>query len=466
MLNYIWLAMLLTAMLVAGITGQVRASVDAAIRAAETAVTLAIGLVGVMALWLGVMRLAERSGLVAILARVLRPVLGRLFPDVPANHPAMGSMVMNIAANMLGLTNAATPLGLRAMRDLETLNRHPGTATNAMCTFLAINTGSVQLIPATAIAILASSGSVNPTAIVGSTLLATCFSSAAGLIAVKWMERWSVFRLGVGAGVDANREGPLAIPQPTDSGSAGRSGTGPAVAESIPGDGSMAVPPRPMPGWGWVVLGLVVLGYVAIAATLVFPEWVGRAPDASDMDQAVWVRAVSAVSVLAIPVLLSFFPLFAALRGVPVYEEFVEGAKEGFQVAVRIIPFLVAMLVAIGFLRGAGAIEKFTDLLRGPMEAVGFPPELLPISLIRPLSGSASLAAFSDIVKTFGADSLLARTAGTLFGSTETTFYVLAVYFGSVAVRRVRHAVWAGLIADAAGVVAAVVICRLMFGGG
>jgi spore maturation protein SpmA len=452
MLNHIWLAMLLTAMLVAGITGNVRASVDAAIRAAETAVTLALGLVGVMSLWLGVMRLAERSGLVGILARVLRPVLSRLFPEVPHDHPAMGSMVMNIAANLLGLTNAATPLGLRAMRDLETLNRVPGTATNAMCTFLAINTGSVQLIPATAIAVLAASGSLNPTAIVGSTLIATCFSSAAGLIAVKWMERWAVFRL-------PNET--IAAPTPTPDSPTVPLASATAVAETGP-----EVFPRPMPGWGRWLLVVAGLGYLAIAVSLVFPEWVGRAPDAADMDQAVWVRSVSAVSVLAIPILLSFFPLFAALRGVPVYEEFVEGAKEGFQVALRIIPFLVAMLVAIGFLRGAGAIEGFTNLLRAPMEALGFPPELLPISLIRPLSGSASLAAFSDIVKTFGADSLLARTAGTLFGSTETTFYVLAVYFGSVAVRRVRHAVWAGLIADAAGVVAAVVVCRLMFGGG
>ncbi len=458
MLNHIWLAMLLTAMLVAGITGNVRASVDAAIRAAETAVTLALGLVGVMSLWLGVMRLAERSGLVGILARVLRPVLSRLFPEVPPDHPAMGSMVMNIAANMLGLTNAATPLGLRAMRDLETLNRHPGTATNAMCTFLAINTGSVQLIPATAIAVLAASGSLNPTAIVGSTLIATCFSSAAGLIAVKWMERWAVFRLPNGP-VAASTPTPTPMPLPESAVVPLASAT--AVAESGAG-----ASPRPMPGWGRWLLVVVGLGYLAIAASLVFPEWAGRAPDAADMDQPVWVRSVSAVSVLAIPILLSFFPLFAALRGVPVYEEFVEGAKEGFQVAVKIIPFLVAMLVAIGFLRGAGAIEGFTNLLRTPMEALGFPPELLPISLIRPLSGSASLAAFSDIVKTFGADSLLARTAGTLFGSTETTFYVLAVYFGSVAVRRVRHAVWAGLIADAAGVVAAVVVCRLMFGGG
>ena len=207
------------------------------------------------------------------------------------------------------------------------------------------------------------------------------------------------------------------------------------------------------------------IGFVAVALTLVFPEWVGRLPESAAAGQPVWVRSLNAVSLLAIPALLSFFPLFASLRGIAVYEEFVEGAKEGFQVALRIIPFLVAMLVAIGFLRGAGAIEGFTSLLRAPMQALGFPPELLPISLIRPLSGSASLAAFGDLVKAHGPDSLLARTAGTLFGSTETTFYVIAVYFGAVAVRRARHAVWAGLAADAAGVVAAVVVCRLMFGG-
>lgn len=222
---------------------------------------------------------------------------------------------------------------------------------------------------------------------------------------------------------------------------------------------------RPMPSWGVGVLLAMLLGFVVVALTLVFPEWVGRTPEPGASGQATWIRALNAVSLLAIPALLSFFPLFAALRGLPVYEEFVEGAKEGFQVALRIIPFLVAMLVAIGFLRGAGAIEGFTSLLRGPLEALGFPPELLPISLIRPLSGSASLAAFGDIVKTHGPDSFLARTAGTLFGSTETTFYVIAVYFGSIAVRRVRHAVWAGLAADAAGVVAAVVVCRWMFPG-
>ncbi|MGE3311364.1 MAG: nucleoside recognition domain-containing protein [Limisphaerales bacterium] len=464
MLNHIWLAMLLTAMLVAGVTGNVRASVDAAIRGAETAVTLALGLVGIMALWLGLMRLAERSGLVGYLARALRPVLRKLFPEVPVDHPAMASMVMNIAANMLGLTNAATPLGLRAMRDLERLNPHPGTATNAMCTFLAINTGSVQLIPASAIAVLAASGSVDPTAIVGAALIATCFSSAAALIAVKAMERLPVFRV-------------VADPTPDSAGTHRESSASPASrvgsgtttnseSNSESESESKPAPSRPIGASGAIILGITALGYLVILTSMVFPELFGRAPDASSLGQPVWILAVNAVSLLAIPALLSFFPLFAALRGVPVYEEFVEGAKEGFQVALRIIPFLVAMLVAIGFLRGSGAVEGMTSLLRSPLEALGFPPELLPMSLIRPLSGSASLAALGDIVKTFGPDSLLARTAATLFGSTETTFYVIAVYFGSVAVRRVRHAVWAGLIADATGVVAAVVVCRLMFGAG
>lgn len=448
MLNYIWLGMLLTGLVVAGVTGHVRPAVDAAIKGAETAVTLALGLVGVMSLWLGIMRLAERAGLVALLARALRPVLVRLFPDVPAAHPAMGSMVLNIAANMLGLTNAATPLGLRAMRDLETLNRHPGTATNAMCTFLAINTGSVQLIPASAIAVLAAAGAMNPTAIVGSALLATACSSAAGLIAVKLLEKLPRYRLPAMTGEAVSRPSPSEI-------RAGETGDG--QASVLPGV-------APLPGWGWAALALLGAGFVALTAVTAFPELVRRAPEAAAAGQAGWVRVLNAVSLLAIPFLLVAFPLYAALRRVPVYEEFVEGAKEGFQVAVRIIPFLVAMLVAIGFLRGAGAIEGFTELLRAPLAAVGFPPELLPISLIRPLSGSATLATFADLVNVHGPDSLIARTAGTIFGSTETTFYVIAVYFGAVAVRRTRHAVWAGLAADAAGIIASVMICRLMFG--
>lgn len=449
MLNHLWLAMLLTGLLVAGVTGHVREAVEAAIKAVETAVSLALGLIGVMSLWLGMMRLAEKSGLVAVIARALRPLLTRLFPDVPAEHPAMGSMLLNIASNMLGLTNASTPLGLRAMRDLESLNRHPGTASNAMCTFLAINTGSVQLIPASAIAMLAAAQSANPTAIVGSTLLATTCSSVAGLVAVKWLERWPLFRL------------PAIAPPPKPAKPAA-AGLGPARE----GESSATPPAEPAPLSSLARLALLLfgVGMVALVATTAYPSLAGRSLDPALAGRAGWLRVLDALSLAAIPGMLAFFPLYAALRRILVYEEFVEGAKEGFQVAVRIIPFLVAMLVAIGLLRGAGAIEWFTAALRGPLQSVGFPVELLPISLIRPLSGSASLAAFTDIVKAHGADSLLARTAGTLFGSTETTFYVLAVYFGSVAVRRVRHAIWAGLVADAAGIIASVVVCRAMFG--
>lgn len=466
MLNRIWLGMLLAAMVAAGVTGNVRAAVESSIKGAETAVSLAIGLVGVMALWLGIMRLAERSGLVTLLARGLRPLLVRLFPGVPADHPAMGSMVLNIAANMLGLTNAATPLGLRAMRDLERLNRTPGTATNAMCTFLAINTGSVQLIPASAIALLAAAGSVNPTAIVGSALVATTCSSAAGLIAVKCFERLKAFRepppdVVPSASAPASTAPSTARAQVADVGSAGAPGDD---RGGDPAEPLGVVSGRPLGAWGRALLVAVVAGFVWLVLVQANPAWIARPADPSTLGQALWIRLLNAVSLLAIPFLLTAFPLYAALRGVAVYEEFVEGAREGFQVAVRIIPFLVAMLVAIGFLRGAGAIEAFTAWLRDPLSAVGFPAELLPLSLIRPLSGSASLAALGDLVKTFGPDSLLARSGATIFGSTETTFYVIAVYFGSVGIRRTRHAIWAGLIADATGVVAAVVVCRAMFG--
>ncbi len=441
MLNHLWLAMLVVAVLVGGFTGHLKETADGAIDSAKTAVTLALGLIGVMTLWLGIMRLAERSRLVSVLARLLRPLLVRQFPDVPANHPAMGSMVMNIAANMLGLNNAATPLGLRAMRDLETLNRHPGTATNAMCTFLAINTGSVQLISVNAIAVLAAAGSKNPTAIVGTTLLATCFSSAAGLIVVKVLERFSPLPKGVSA------VAPSAETAMSESGA--------LVKES---------PLAPLNLWRWLALAGFVAAFVWFLLTLASPATFGRPVAAEAAGQAGWIRTLNAVSLLAVPFMVAFFPLYAWLRGLPVFEEFVEGAKDGFNVAVQIIPYFVAMLVAIGCLRGAGAIEMFTQWLTPALTAVNFPPELAPMALIRPLSGSGSLAALTDLVGTHGPDALVTRMAATLFGSTETTFYVIAVYFGAVAVKRTRHAIWAGLAADLAGIVAAVVICRLVFG--
>lgn len=444
MLNYIWLCLLVFAVMIAGFRDRMPQTVEGAVKSAETAVTLSLGLIGIMALWLGMMRLAEKSGVVRALARLLRPLLTRLFPDVPGDHPAMGSMVMNVAANMLGLNNAATPLGLRAMRDLETLNPRPGTATNAMCTFLAINTSSVQLIPLTAVAVLASAGSSKPTAIIGTALIATVFSTGAAIIAVKALEKLPIFRLKDSPGVGRTARPVEPVPDERES-----------VVE--------VVRIKPLRWWGWLILAAVLGSFVWFMFSLSFPHWFGR--PAKTADASAWVNVINAISLLAVPFLLAIFPLYASLRGIDVYEQFVEGAKEGFQVAVRIIPFLVAMLVAIGMFRGAGGIDMLTDLLRPALELVHFPPELVPMSLIRSLSGSGSLAVLTDIVTQYGPDHILARMAGTIFGSTETTFYVVAVYFGSVSVQRTRHAVPAGLIADLVGVVASVVICRMVFGG-
>jgi spore maturation protein SpmA len=393
--------------------------------------TIALPLAGVMALWLGLMRLADKSGLMHALARLLRPVMTRIFPDVPADHPAMGSMIMNMAANMLGLANAATPLGLRAMQDLERLNPRPGTATNAMCTFLALNTSSVQLIPASAVAILAAAGSVQPTAIIGTALVATTCSTLAGLVAVKTLEKLPFYRL------------PPAPP---------RSDGPPPEREEATAEIS---PPGVLPLWARAILLL-------FGAFFLFLLW-RTAGAGYDGDRGWLASGVEAVSLLAIPFLVAFFPLYAALRRVPVYEEFVEGAKEGIQVALRIIPFLVAILAAIGMFRAAGGIDMLSRTLDPFLQAVGFPAELLPLALMRPLSGSGTMGIFSELVATHGPDSLIARMAGTIMGSTETTFYVIAVYFGSVAVRRTRHAVPAGLVADVAGMAASVAICRLVF---
>lgn len=434
MLNWIWLGLLLASALIGGATGHLKDVADGAVKGAETAVTICLGLIGVMTVWLGIMRLAERAGFVSVLARVLRPVLTRLFPEVPTEHPAMASMLMNIAANMLGLLNAATPLGLRAMRDLEKLNPHPGTATNAMCTFLAINTGSVQLIPITAIGVLAAAGSASPYAIVGTSLIATCFSSAAGLIAVKALERLPTFAPVLGREEIVEASGPAQEP------------------EIAPATKPLSAPRR-----------IVLLAFVFFFAWAIFAE-ANRVPAGNGAPTpGAFIGAINALSVAAIPFLLVFFPLYAVLKGVKVYEEFIEGAKEGFQVAVRIIPYLVAMLVAISMFRGAGGIDLLTQWFRPLLSALHFPPELFPMALMRPLSGSGSLGIFSDLVKQFGPDHLVTRMAGTIYGSTETTFYVVAVYFGAVGVRRTRHAIPAGLIADLAGIIAAVVVCRYVF---
>ena len=452
MLNYIWLGLILLAVIIGGFNQNLKAVADRAFDMAKFAVLdTALPLVGIMALWLGVMRLAERAGLVALLARVLRPMLCRLFPDVPAEHPAMGSMLMNMAANMLGLGNAATPLGLRAMKDLETLNPRPGTATNAMCTFLAINTSSIQLIPVTAIGILVANKAANPTAIVGTSIMATFTAATCAVLTAKFLERLPAFRLPP---VSVAEVAPAAAP--SDSGNATSANAKAPLTE--------AAGLQPLTWWGRVVLGAYGLFFLWLFLRMAFPWMPGYAAPADGATQSGFVRMVDTVSKLSIPFLLSAFPLYAALRKVKVYEEFVEGAKEGFEVALRIIPYLVAILVAIGMFRAAGGIDLLSKALAPAMLAIGFPPELLPLVLMRPLSGSGTLGVFTELVKTFGPDSLLARTAGTIFGSTETTFYVLAVYFGSVGIKRTRYALLAGLTADLVGVVASVVICRLVLG--
>ena len=453
MLNYIWLAFLLIAVLVGGFTGRLPQMTTGAFETAKIAVmNIALPLIGVMAIWLGIMRLAERSGFVQILARALRPLMVRLFPDVPAEHPAMGAMLMNMAANMLGLGNAATPLGLRAMSLLEKLNPRPGVASNAMCTFLAINTASIQLIPTTAIGLLAVAKSTNPTAIVPSAFLATLCAAVSGVTAAKLLERLPMFRLPPATAVVAS-EG------------AAQDSTEELAIEKIE-----ITPMTPMKT---IALALFIVAFAVMFVFLAFPQWLSGfmtvPPRPADLEgKPDIIRSLFAVSILAVPFLLSFFPLYATLRGVKVYEQFVEGAKEAFGVGMRIVPFLVAMLVAISMLKEAGVIALMTQALTPILNAIRFPADLLPMVLMRPLSGSATQGLFVELISRtgdgFGPDSLISRMAATIYGSTETTFYVIAVYFGSVAVRQTRHAIAAGLIADTVAVIASIAICRVVFG--
>lgn len=450
MLNYIWLALVLLAVVIGGFNDRLKEVTDKSLEMAEFAVMrTALPLVGIMALWLGVMRVAERAGLVALLARVLRPLMRRIFPDVPPNHPAMGSMLLNMAATMLGLGNAATPLGLRAMKDLESLNPRPGVATDAMCTFLAINTGSIQLIPVTAIAVLAANGSANPTAIVGTALMASSCAVCSAVAMAKFLARLPAFRLPPvnGSTATAGEAG-------TRENAASNPGTKPPITE--------AASLSPLKWWGVAVLVAFGHMFAWFFVRLAFPEMLGIA--VAGPRPTIFVRIIEAISKLSIPLLLSLFPLYAFLRGVKVYEEFIDGAKEGFDVALRIIPFLVGILVAIGMFRAAGGIDLISRALSPLMTALGFPSDLLPLVLMRPLSGSGTLGIFTELVKQLGPDHLITRMGGTIYGSTETTFYVLAVYFGSVAIRKTRYAVIAGLTADLVAVAASVTVCRLVFG--
>lgn len=390
---------------------------DAALDYAGTAVTIALGLIGIMALWLGVMKVAEEAGLIKIIANSLKPITKRLFPEIPSDHPAMSSMIMNISANMLGLGNAATPFGLKAMEEMEKINPNKGTATNSMVTFLAINTAGLTLIPATAIAVRAASGSSNPAIIIGTSIFGAFCATVAGISAAKIIEKFYLESWSFTAWFKKNLKLFLSL------------------------------------------LVLIAAG-ILFFATGLFNQ---VASLFSFISPAGFKSIIEVVSALAIPLLIIIFIGYGAIKKVKVYESFVEGAKEGFTIAVKIIPYLVAMLVAIGIFREGGAMEWLIYLLNPVTSVIGMPADALPMALMRPLSGSGSLGIMSENLSVYGPDSFLGVLVSTFYGSTETTFYVLAVYFGSVNIKNTRHALPVGLIADVAGILGALFIVRLLF---
>ena len=415
-----------------GVESPMQALSSAMIASAGGAVDLALGLVGVMTLFLGLMKVGEAGGLLLIIAKLIRPLMTRLFPDVPPDHPAMGAMILNMSANALGLGNAATPFGIRAMQALESLNTRPGTATNAMALFLAINTSGITLLPTGVIAIRAAAGSADPAAILPTTLFATVCSTIAAIIAAKAYQRF--FPIGLAEPVPAESARPDTVAGEADAADQGATPIDEGVA---PVGGSDAYP-------AWVsVLALAAI-IALIPVTLV------------------WGRTISP---WILPSLMLGFLLFGAVRKVAIYEVFVEGAKEGFQVALRIIPYLVAILVAVAMLRASGALDAMVTVVGGVTAGFGLPAEALPMALLRPLSGSGAYAVMASIIQdpATGPDSYVGMLVTTLQGSTETTFYVLAVYFGAVQVRRMRHALAAALTADVVAVMAAVGICSWLF---
>ena len=391
---------------------------NSALDYAGIAVNIALGLIGIMALWLGVMKVAEEAGLIKIIANSVKPLTKFLFPDVPPDHPAMGSIIMNMAANMLGLGNAATPFGLKAMEELQTLNKDKSTATNAMVTFLAVNTAGLTLIPVTAIAIRAAAGSSNPAIIIGTSIFGALCATTVGITATKIMEKFPIKKGEYGTWLKSYKKGLIIVVS---------------------------------------LVALVTVLAVTGMFSVIFSNLTFLNPD-------LFKGIINIISIMAIPGLIFIFIGYGAIKKVKVYEVFVEGAKEGFDVAVRIIPYLVAMLVAIGIFRAGGGMDILIAVLEPVTSLIGMPAEALPMAIMRPLSGSGSLGIMAEIIATHGPDSFIGILVSTFFGSTETTFYVLAVYFGSVNIRNTRHALPAGLLADVAGILGAVFIVKLLFG--
>jgi len=431
-INLIWLFMILLATVVASYNGRMKQLVDASFESAKSSVNLAIGLIGVMALWLGLMKVAEAGGLMRLIARAIRPVMHRLFPDVPAEHPAMSAMIMNMAANALGLGNAATPMGIKAMMELDRLNPNKGEATNAMCLFLAINTSSVTILPLGVIGVRAAAGAAEPASILIPSLVATICSTTMAIVASKAFIRFS------------SHEAPVETvsKDPEDKGQ-----------DSVTVyNGEREVDEELHPP-GWVGRWAVILIVLIFAGGAVFRLTAGT--DWRDLGREI-------ISYWLVPAIMCSLLLFGYLRGVKVYEAATAGAKEGFQVAVKIIPFLVMILVAIGMFRASGAFDLMVSAFQPLTSMIGMPADALPMAFMRPLSGSGAFGIMSEVVSR-APDSFSSFLVSTMQGSTETTFYVLAVYFGAVGVVRTRHAVAAALIADLTGILMALVMCHIMF---
>jgi spore maturation protein SpmA len=440
MLNGIFIFLIVASVLTGAFSGQMNAVTQAGINSAKTAVDLALSLIGQMALWLGFMAVLREAGLMASVARALTPIMRKLFPGVPADHPAMGSMILNLAANILGIGNAATPFGLKAMHELNQLNRHPGVATNAMAMFLAINTSGVAVLPLGAIAVRAAVGSKDPAGIIVPSLIATMVSTVSAILVTRLLENRATYAPEKFA-EPATQSAPFE--KPGIEGIKGISDAEKAAQEVAPAKGPLL----------WINLALTAAVLYAIVRFFQYAPPEQTTFDTTRVFFSDWL----------LPLLMLAIVAFGMGRRVKVYEALVTGAKEGFQIAVMIIPFLVAIIVGIGMFRASGAMDVLVRALSPILSPLGFPPEALPMALIRPLSGSGALAVMTETMKTHVPDSFVGYLVSVINGSTETTFYVLAVYFGSVTVRATRHTVYACLAADVVGISAACAICHVFF---
>lgn len=465
MLNHIWAALLFIGILVAGLTGHVSGEgsvLDAAAKASEKAVMgIALPLAGMMMFWLGVLRLMEKAGVLDAVVRLLSPLLRRLFPDVPKDHPALGAMVMNLSANMLGLSNSATPMGLKAMTHLQELNPHKQSASNTMVTFLALNTAGFTLIPITAMNFLNAAGISNSFRVIIPTIIATACTSTVAVLAAKSYQRFSP-------------QLPDEIEKPAEAQKVASGGLSMRskiflgiVALLFAGMAVLELGPKHLRGDLLHRTGLSSVIEKAAerkaVAEKVLSEQKAAQTQVIAVEPPVWRRVMDGASGLAIPAILLAAVGIAWVRGVRVYEEFVEGAKEGFAVATRIMPYLVAMLAVLAILRESGAFLLLEYALAPVLNLLGFPVELLTLAIMRPLSGSGAQGILNEILTRPDLSETVKFTAAVLYGSTETTFYVLTVYFGSVGIRHFRHALLAGLTADLVGMIAAVFFDRLLF---